>query len=92
MLLAAGSSDRHRPLWGVERVYQNLSTPCKSKLILAGGGLEPGLWDAHQAHDVINHFTTAFLLDVLKGDPEAREALRPGAAAFDRVHYSTTWN
>jgi predicted dienelactone hydrolase len=110
VLLAAGSSDRHRPLWGVERVYQNLSIPCKSKLILAGGGhdlfciaasdvavatdvggLEPGLWNAHQAHDVINHFTTAFLLDVLKGDPEAREAMRPGAAAFERVHYSTTW-
>ena len=35
------------------------------------------VWDMDRAHDLTNHFTTAFLLDVLKGDTVAHVALAP---------------
>ena len=35
------------------------------------------VWDMDRAHDLINHFATAFLLAELKGDGEAAEALAP---------------
>jgi predicted dienelactone hydrolase len=50
---------------------------------------DPG-WDRQYAHDLIRHFTTAFLLDLLKGDPIAHEALLPGAVRFDGIEYTTT--
>jgi hypothetical protein len=39
---------------------------------------------------LINHFSTAFLLDVLKGDKEAHTALLPHAAKFTGIQYQTT--
>ena len=42
-------------------------------------------WDKTRAHDLINHFTTAFLLAELKQDPDAAAALAPGAVAFPGV-------
>jgi len=39
--------------------------------------------------DLINHFTTAFLLETLKGDLEARQALLPDAVNFPGVRYTT---
>ncbi|MGA2083545.1 MAG: hypothetical protein ABSH53_23490 [Holophaga sp.] len=39
--------------------------------------------------DLINHFTTAFLLETLKGDLEARQALLPNAVDFTEVRYTT---
>ncbi len=35
------------------------------------------VWDMDRAHDLINHFATAFLLAELKGDAEAAKALAP---------------
>ena len=46
---------------------------------------------ADRATDLINHFTTAFLLDVLKGDLEAHKALLPEAVTFEEIQYTTTW-
>jgi hypothetical protein len=43
-----------------------------------------------RAHDLTNHFTTAFLLDVLKGDKEAHKALLPDAVKFPGIQYTTT--
>jgi hypothetical protein len=40
-----------------------------------------------RAHDLANHFTTAFLLDVLTGDEEARVALAPENVQFPGVQY-----
>jgi hypothetical protein len=40
-----------------------------------------------RAHDLINHFTTAFLLDVLKGDKDAHAALAPDAVSFPGITY-----
>jgi predicted dienelactone hydrolase len=48
------------------------------------------VWDIDRAHDLINHFTTAFLLDVLKGDKEAHKALLPDAVKFPGIQYKTT--
>jgi predicted dienelactone hydrolase len=46
------------------------------------------VWDMDRAHDLINHFTTAFLLDVLKGDKEAHAALAPDAVSFPGIEYT----
>jgi predicted dienelactone hydrolase len=51
--------------------------------------LDP-VWDKHRALDLIHHFSTAFLLDTLKGDPAAHAALLPDAVNFPGIEYSTT--
>lgn len=48
------------------------------------------VWDPDRAHDLTNHFVTAFLLDVLKGDAEAHAALLPDAVSFPGIDYETT--
>ena len=45
------------------------------------------VWDMDRAHDLVNHFTTAFLLDVLKGDADAHAALAPDAVSFPGIEY-----
>ncbi len=45
------------------------------------------VWDVDRAHDLMNHFTTAFLLDVLKGDTDAHAALAPDAVSFNGIQY-----
>ena len=48
------------------------------------------VWDMNRAHDLINHFATAFLLAELKGDAEAAKALAPENVAFPGIQYETT--
>ncbi len=48
------------------------------------------VWDMTRAHDLINHFTVAFLLKVLKNDSQAAGALAPGKVDFVGVNYKTT--
>jgi len=50
-------------------------------------GCSDPVWDMDRAHDLINHFTTAFLLDVLKGDTAAHAALAPDAVSFPGITY-----
>jgi predicted dienelactone hydrolase len=45
------------------------------------------VWDMDRAHDLTNHFTTAFLLATLKQDVEAATALAPEAVQFPAVTY-----
>ncbi len=45
------------------------------------------VWDMQRAHDLTNHFSTAFLLAHLKDDQEAAAALARGAAEFTGVDY-----
>jgi hypothetical protein len=52
-----------------------------------GNGCIDQVWDMARAHDLINHFTTAFLLAELKGDTDAAAALSPDLAAFPGVSY-----
>lgn len=44
-------------------------------------------WDRARAHDLTKHFTTAFLLAVLKKDEAAVEALRPDRVEFPSVEF-----
>lgn len=53
-----------------------------------GSGCIDQVWDMARAHDLINHFTTAFLLAELKSDTDAAAALSPDSAAFPGVSYT----
>jgi predicted dienelactone hydrolase len=48
------------------------------------------VWDINRAHDLIDHFVTAFLLAELYGDEEAAAALAPDAVDFPGITYETT--
>ncbi len=48
------------------------------------------VWDKDRAHDLINHFTTAFLLDVFNSDTEAHSALLAENVSFPGITYETT--
>jgi predicted dienelactone hydrolase len=45
------------------------------------------VWEHLRTNDLVNHFTTAFLLATLKGDNEAAAALAPDAVAFQGIQY-----
>jgi predicted dienelactone hydrolase len=45
------------------------------------------IWDMDRAHDLINHFTTAFLLAELYQDTDAAAALAPDVVNFPGVTY-----
>lgn len=48
------------------------------------------VWDMARAHDLTDHFVTAFLLAELYDDAEAAAALAPEAVAFPGITYETT--
>ena len=48
------------------------------------------VWDVHRVHDLVNHFATAFLLDVFYEDEEAHAALMPENVAFPGITYEAT--
>ncbi len=45
------------------------------------------VWDMDRAHDLINHFVTAFLMAELYGDEDARAALAPDVVSFPGIGY-----
>ena len=106
ILFWLGSEDRYRPVADLEEIYQAMPAPRKALAVLRGAGhwsfMDPALvslrsnWDwgsldRNRTRDLIHHLTTAFLLDVLKGDPEAHKALLPEAVTFEEIQYTTTW-
>lgn len=48
--------------------------------------LDP-VWDQKRANDLVNHFSTAFLLATLKSDAHAAAALAPDAVQFPDITY-----
>jgi hypothetical protein len=44
-------------------------------------------WDRVYAHNLVKHFTTAFLLSELKQDAVASDALEPASVKFPSVTY-----
>lgn len=71
------------------------STPCESQPWLqehpyAAGICTDPVWDKTLALDLIHHFSTAFLIDMLKGDQAAHNALLPDAVQFPGIEYQTT--
>jgi len=106
ILFWLGSQDKYRPVADLEEIYRAMPASRKALAVLRGAGhwpfVDPALaflrpdWDwgsldRKRAQDLIHHLTTAFLLDVLKGDPEARKALLPEAVTFEEIQYTTTW-
>ena len=106
ILFWLGSKDKYRPVPDMEEIYQAMPADRKAMVVLVGGGhmtfLDPamaalrpnlnwGTLEGYRAQDLINHITTAFLLDVLKGDQEAHKALLPEAVKFEEIQYTSTW-
>lgn len=48
------------------------------------------VWDKDRAHDLFDHFITAFLLVTLKGDLDAAAVLAQDAVQFSGITYETT--
>jgi predicted dienelactone hydrolase len=48
------------------------------------------VWDVDRAHDLLDHFVTAYLLAELYDDEEAAAALAPDAVRFPGITYETT--
>lgn len=48
------------------------------------------VWDKDRSIDLVNHFSTAFLLAELKGDADAAAALAPENVALPGIQYETT--
>lgn len=70
-------------------------TPCEQQVWMndhpaAAYFCADAVWDKEQALDLIHHFSTAFLLDTLKGDAAAHAALLPDAVQFSGIEYTTT--
>jgi predicted dienelactone hydrolase len=70
-------------------------TPCANqpwivKLPAYGFFCFDPVWDKTRVLDLIDHFSTAFLLDTLKGDKAAHAALLPDAISFPGIEYTTT--
>jgi predicted dienelactone hydrolase len=70
-------------------------TPCENKpwtvdSPLYGWFCFDPVWDKTRGLDLIDHFSTAFLLDTLKGDEAAHAALLPDAVNFPGIEYTTT--
>lgn len=55
---------------------------------LAGEFCADTTWNQFEAHGLIGHFTTAFLLAELKQDADAATALAPNGVAFPNVAYT----
>ena len=53
-------------------------------------GCSDPVWDQARAHDLINHFMTAFLLTELNGDAEAESALMEESVNMPGITYTTT--
>lgn len=47
------------------------------------------IWDMDRAHDLTNHFVTAFLMAELYGDEDARAALAPDAVSLPGIGYES---
>lgn len=69
---------------------ENINIPGISKHPLYENFCFDPVWDKDRALDLIHHFSTAFLLDTLKGDQAAHAALLPDAVRFPGIEYTTT--
>lgn len=74
-----------------EAEHMIFTNPCSSirwyAKPLAGEFCADATWNRFEAHDLISHFTTAFLLAELKQDGAAAAVLAPDSVAFPDVAY-----
>ena len=105
-LILFGSSDpfvspEYNALWA----YDEIGSPTRALAAFENGGHlmfmncpdawkdgcgYDAVWDLPRVEDLKDHFTTAFLLDVLKGDAEAHTALLAENVSFPGITYETT--
>jgi len=89
------SSEQKALVTFVGAEHMIFSTPCENQPWLSDHPyheffcFDPA-WDRNQAQNLIHHFSTAFLLDILKGDKAAHQALLPDAVQFSGIEYATT--
>ncbi|HSO27893.1 MAG TPA: hypothetical protein VLS48_07460, partial [Anaerolineales bacterium] len=76
-----------------EAEHMIFTNPCASirwyARPLAGEFCADTTWDRQQAHDLISHFTTAFLLAELKQDAVAANLLAPETAVSPPIDYAS---
>lgn len=98
-LIMAGTGDVSvSPTYNSRWAFDQIGSPIKALAIFDGGTGRSFRsccgYDRAQGgpnlHDLRAHLTTAFLLDVLKGDPAAHRALLQGAVDIPGVEYQTT--
>ncbi len=96
VMVQVGSQDiDNTPEWSAYLTYDNVSSTQKAEVVFEGAGHMifagfGGGWNTDRAQYFINHFTTSFLLDTLKGDQEAHKALLSDAVKYDGIQYKTT--
>ncbi|HVO41465.1 MAG TPA: hypothetical protein VMT34_02525, partial [Aggregatilineales bacterium] len=90
VMVQAGSNDT--PEWNAYLTYNNVSSIQKAQVVFEGAGhmIFVDSYRPVSTQDLVHHFTTAFLLDTLKGDKEAHKALLPDAVEFPGITYQTT--
>ncbi len=89
------ASSAKKALMTLEGAEHTITSSCKTlpflrKTPLSGIFCYDPVWDKDRGIDLINHFSTAFLLDTLKGDAEAAVALAPENVAFPGIRYEAT--
>jgi predicted dienelactone hydrolase len=93
VMVQVGSDDNDAaPEVSAYLTYDSVSSAQKAQVVFEGADhmifLDTGA--TASTRDLIHHFTTAFLLDVLKGDKDAHKALLPDAVKFAGIDYKTT--
>jgi len=78
---------------GAEHMF--IGTPCENmpwieESTLAEMFCFDPVWEKDRALDLVHHLSTSFLLHVLEGDEDAREALLSAGGAFDGIKFETT--
>ena len=100
VMIQFGSNDSVvYPEWAGYQTFKSVSSTQKAQVVFENGNhvmfatggeqFEPTVWAVDRAQDLINHFTTAFLLDTLKDNQEAHKALLPDAESFPGITYTT---
>jgi predicted dienelactone hydrolase len=88
VMVQVGSLDTiATPEWNAYLTYDNVSSTQKALVVFEGGTHDIFIGTTQ---DLIRHFTTAFLLDTLKGDKEAHKALLAENVQFEGIEYKTT--
>lgn len=88
------SSSTSKTLITLENAGHVIAGQCDPVVVKAIPAFFPScsdpVWDIDRAHDLIDHFVTAFLLSELTGDTDAAAALAPDAVQFPGITYETT--
>lgn len=85
-------SSTRRILVGLEGAEHMIFTaPCEAipllLRVMSGEFCDDGDWNRYDAHYIVKHFATAFLLAELQSDPDALTAIRPDTVSIPEITY-----